>query len=115
MLDAARDAVMAAINGAPASGPPEPDAASGASGYLNVHDLPGISDGMPPSAPQAPDLTEAAANGTASLPAVEPLPLVQPPAGPGSTAPTVVSPDAPPPVPPPLPLDDLSKFTTPGQ
>jgi len=114
-LDAARDAVMDAINSSPSSGLPEPAAAVGASGYLNVQDLPDTTDTQP-VVPTVPDLTEAAANAAATQPIVEPLPVAEPPADP--SAPVMPGDDgagAPPPVPPPLPLDDLSKFTSPDK
>ena len=109
-LDAARDAVMDAINSGPSSDLPKPAAASGADGYLNVHDLPGMEEVPPATVAPAPDLTEAAAaHPTPELPLPSPGASVITPSDPAKTGV-----NAPPPVPPPLPLDDLTKFTAPG-
>ena len=91
-LDAARDAVMAAVNSAPPTGPLPPTQAAGATGYLNVQDLPDATDNQVPVKPQ--DLT---------IPSPDPTPPTSV-AEPASTAP---------PVPPPLPLDDLAKLAEP--
>jgi hypothetical protein len=88
-LDAARDAVLDAVNSGPQNSLPQPTQAVGSEGYLNVQDLPGVAD---EAAPQ--DLTIPAPDPTPPTSVVEPA----------STAP---------PVPPPLPLDDLAKLTDP--
>lgn len=106
-VDVARDAVQSAVSAQPYSaGMPEPTQASGAEGYLNVQDLPDSNDNAAP---------------LAASPADTPLTMPTPPSlsipQSDPTPPTSVvnDPTAPPPVPPPLPLDDLSKFTTPNQ
>ncbi len=124
-LEAARDAVMSAINSLPPSGPPEPKADLAASGYLNVQTLPGSDDGVltmssatppPPAEPPVPDLTDATASLPREPPAVAQTPSVQPVSsfGPFVEPSSVTATATPPPVPPPLPLDDLTKFTNPS-
>jgi hypothetical protein len=128
-VDVARDAVADAINAAPQLTPMEPTAAVGATGYLNVQDLPGANDdasmasmpassGMPPVTPEPTPLQDAAP--IAGSPADTPLNMPLPPSGftippadpqPPTSAPADAS--TAPPVPPPLPFDDLSKFTNP--
>ncbi len=112
-LDAARDAVMNAINSAPqdpnAALPPKADI--GASGYLNVQDLPGMSSPTVPTPPATPapsapiDVAPVAAS-----PADRPLDMPLPPASNAmpvsSTMPSPLAPTnsglTPPPVPPPM-------------
>jgi hypothetical protein len=97
-LDAARDAVMAAMSGGPQNGLPQPTQSVGAEGYLNVQDIPDTTvDPVASAASAAPqDLT---------IPVADPTPPTSV-AEPASTAP---------PVPPPLPLDDLAKLAEPPQ
>lgn len=122
-LDAARDAVMSAINSGD-SPLPEPTAATGAEGYLDVQDLP--DDPSTPTLPDmpapvpSPAITGDAAPLTSSpadTPLTMPTPpsLVIPPADPTPPTSVVNDPAAAPPVPPPLPLDDLTKFTPPKE
>jgi len=95
-LDAARDAVMAAVNSGPSNSLPQPTQAVGSEGYLNVQDIPDttVEEVAPlPPAP-TPEFT---------IPQPDPTPPTSI-AEPASTAP---------PVPPPLPLDDLAKLTDP--
>jgi hypothetical protein len=118
-LDAARDAVMDAITGSTDNSLPTPAAASGAEGYLNVQDLPDSAEPIlsgPTEATPVNDVAPLSAS-PADTPLTMPTPpsLTIPPVNP--MPPTSVTDDAAtaPPVPPPLPLDDLSKFTTPNQ
>lgn len=106
-VDAARDAVQSAVNAQPYNAErPEPTQASGAEGYLKIQDLPDINDNAAP-------LTSSPADTPLTMPVPPSLNVPQP----DPIPPTSVTndPTAPPPVPPPLPLDDLSKFTTPNQ
>ena len=130
-LDAARDAVMSAINNAPSSAP-APTESVGASGYLNVQELSGAN--VPPPGPasasqapiaplppepvsppagtatpsqpwQAPFVSEPTPGNTpADTPLTMPLPPSMPLPPPDVTPPTTPSTTAtpPPPVPPPF-------------
>ncbi len=120
-VDAARDAVMNAINAAPTAGPLPPTASVGAEGYLNVQDLPDstvvasptdmpVNAGMPPLTPEPTPLLDAAP--VSASPADTPLNMPLPPSGfsmpaannqPPTSAPVDAS--TAPPVPPPLPFN----------
>jgi hypothetical protein len=120
-LDAARDAVMDAINSGPANGPLTPNESVGAGGYLNVQDLPDttepasapdmpLSQGMPPASPEPTPLQDAApvSASPADTPLNMPLPpsgVVVPPADPNPPTSDATDASTAPPVPPPLPLD----------
>lgn len=102
-LDTARSGVEDALNSVPPS-IPQPKESVGASGYLNVQDLPGITDGLPPENP-APNEPAPNASSPADQPMNMPLPpsLNLPPADPTPPTSSKSDPSAPPPVPPPLP------------
>lgn len=118
-VDAARDAVMSAINSGEDNSLPEPAQAVGAEGYLNVQDLPDSDSepvlDLPDPAPVNPADPAPLAASPADTPQTMPTPpsINIPP--PDPTPPTSVTNDplAAPPVPPPLPLDNINQFPKP--